>query len=625
MSGQPIKKAPEYTNPVYPHSFPDPFVLKHKGNYFAYCTGLAPHGDVFTVLSSDDLVNWTELGAAMKRLGNDSPFYWAPEVVHSSGRFYLYYSVGNETLMELRVAVSDRPDGGFIDAGKRLTTEEFAIDAHVFVDEDGTRYMFYATDFLEHTHIGTGIVVDKMIDWHTLAGEPRPVTRVKYDWQVYDPQREEKGGVRWHTVEGPAVLKRKGVYFEMFSGGNWQNISYGVGFAVTDDIDDPDEWIQFSDGRTVLPVLRTISGKILGPGHNSVVRGPNNRELYCVYHRWTQHGRVMAIDRMDIVHRRLFVLGATDTPQPAPLMPTVDGFQKGWSRTGRWDVSQRTARGSRGAKLSLNVPESFFCEFTLQNDADMNVRLRHEDGELIFDVSDAREAAAGGFGVPGGAHEISAEVDGKWVRVHLDRSRTVAADWHRSPCTCLSLQASAENVELSGFALTEGFEDRFDRGPNGIEFIRTAESGHGTVSDGDGEIKVEASPKGLFLKRSQVFTELDMAANIRAGYSEDDRFVFGLGVQNAADENVLQLTVGKNLRLKVVDNITHSFDLPDGWNIYAYHQYRILASGGEARIYLESELICTVPLAILGLSPSIFCKSGTISVEMVRATGIRSG
>jgi hypothetical protein len=45
-----------------------------------------------------------------------------------------------------------------------------------------------------------------MLDPLTLAGEPRPVTRARFDWQVYDPQRREKGGVRWHTVEGPAVL-----------------------------------------------------------------------------------------------------------------------------------------------------------------------------------------------------------------------------------------------------------------------------------------------------------------------------------------------------------------------------------------------------------------------------------
>src|SRR5688500_1954654 len=93
----------EYLNPVYSKSFPDPFVLKLGGDYYAYCTGFAPDGKVFGVLHSRDLVSWTEVGGAMEPLENSSPYYWAPEVTCDNGKFYLYYSVGNEVLMELRV------------------------------------------------------------------------------------------------------------------------------------------------------------------------------------------------------------------------------------------------------------------------------------------------------------------------------------------------------------------------------------------------------------------------------------------------------------------------------------------------------------------------------------------
>src|ERR1035437_6101523 len=345
MSVQPINnRADTFLNPVYPHSFPDPFVLKYNGRYFAYCTGFSDDGRVFGILRSSDLVNWEKVGSAMTPLDPSPPFYWAPEVTYADGKFYLYYSVGNETLMELRVAVSAEPDGGFVDAGMRLTNEEFAIDAHVFVDTDGKRYMFYASDFLKHTHIGTGTVVDEMIDWFNLAGKPRAVTRARYDWQVYDQQRKEKGGVRWHTIEGPAVIKRKGIYYEMFSGGNWQNTTYGVSFAEADDIGRDEEWAQYSDGEKIFPILRTIEGRIVGPGHNSIVRGPNNRELYCVYHRWTEAGRVLAIDRMDVAGRRLFVIGATDTPQPAPYRPQVTGFDEGCSKTCECEISGERGR-----------------------------------------------------------------------------------------------------------------------------------------------------------------------------------------------------------------------------------------------------------------------------------------
>jgi hypothetical protein len=88
----------------------------------------------------------------------------------------MYYSVGNEKLMHMRVAVAEHPGGPF---GQRppLTTKSLPSTRTSFVDEEGTRWLFYATDFLTHTHIGTGTVRDRMLDPFTLAGDPRPVTR----------------------------------------------------------------------------------------------------------------------------------------------------------------------------------------------------------------------------------------------------------------------------------------------------------------------------------------------------------------------------------------------------------------------------------------------------------------
>ncbi|HEY2847854.1 MAG TPA: glycoside hydrolase family 43 protein, partial [Pyrinomonadaceae bacterium] len=363
-----------YQNPLYRHSFPDPFVLRYAGRYYAYATGSGEDG-IFQVLTSDDLVNWSDAGYAMPLPAAPAMHYWAPEVTYSEGKFYLYYSVGNEILMELRVAVSDRPEGPFADAGVKLTHQDFAIDPHVFIDCDGTRWLFYATDFLDHSHIGTGTVVDRMVSWTKLEGKPRPVTRAKFDWQIYDPERKEKGGVRWHTVEGPAVIERKGHYFEMFSGGNWQNISYGVSFAVTDDLKTPDEWEQHADGDRLLPIIRTTPG-VAGPGHNSIVRGPNGRELYCVYHRWTDAGRVMAIDRMDIVDRRLYVAGPTTTPQPMPFAPK---------------------------DLGSELPSSCLIEFFAKDKG--KVRLLAASGKELCSFK------------PVAGREYRIEIDGRWCAV----------------------------------------------------------------------------------------------------------------------------------------------------------------------------------------------------------------
>jgi GH43 family beta-xylosidase len=344
---------PTYVNPVYPRSCPDPFVLKYLNEYWLYCTGFWQDGRCFGVLHSRDLVSWRELGGAMEPPYKDAPCYWAPEVWYENGVFLMYYSVGDEERMQIRVACSDHPAGPFVDCGVRLTSEEFAIDAHIFEDgygENGDRsrrrkWMFYATDFLTHTHIGTGTVCDRMIDAFTLAGEPTPVTRARFDWQVYDPHRIEKGGVRWHTVEGPFVLKRKGRYYQMFSGGAWKNETYGVSYAISESLDAStalaDEWRQVADGEVVKPILRTIPGKVIGPGHNSVVRGPDNRQLFCVYHRWMgeEVGRVLAIDRLDWAGERMLVLGPSVTPQPAPIAPTFADYFDGKSdpEENSWD------------------------------------------------------------------------------------------------------------------------------------------------------------------------------------------------------------------------------------------------------------------------------------------------
>src|SRR5689334_6077337 len=108
-----------YQNPVWPHSFPDPFVLKLGGEYWGYCTGIQPDGRCFGILRSRDLIHWEPAPAgAMEPLPGGHTCYWAPEVTCDAGTFYLYYSVGNEERMEIRVAVSSHPAGPFVDSGR---------------------------------------------------------------------------------------------------------------------------------------------------------------------------------------------------------------------------------------------------------------------------------------------------------------------------------------------------------------------------------------------------------------------------------------------------------------------------------------------------------------------------
>jgi GH43 family beta-xylosidase len=614
--------------------------MKYRAEYFGYATGLAQDGNAFPVVRSNDLVEWKSIGGAMKLLENSPPFYWAPEVSYLNGRFYLYYSVGNETLMEIRVAVSDRPDGGFIDAGRKLTTEDFAIDPHVFIDDDGQMYMFYATDFLKHTHIGTGTVMDKMIDPLTLEGRPKVITRAQYDWQVYDPNRAEKGGVRWHTVEGPAVIKRKGHYYEMFSAGNWKNISYGVSFASSPSLLNAAEWTQISNGLDIMPVLRTIPDKVIGPGHNSIVRGPNNRELFCVYHSWVGDERVMAIDRMNIVGRRLFVAGATTTPQFAPFRPAIFGFEKRFSVEGDWEFDRGSARVAGAGRCEMIFEprqDSFYLEFNLRfadskdPEGTAGFELRSEESLLKLaidsklrriELRDARQSK--NISLPSGLDLtkdllVRVDVNAKRTSIVVGANNATIQASTAEICRRVVLFSDGAECEFAAFALTEGFEELFEGGEaSGIMEPWHASGKNVSFVKETSEVLLDGKEKLATLSRPiGPAAELQFEVNIRA---VDPRASDGqLGL-------LLTFADGTEMRFGISDNgkalfITSQADLLREFSGEAdaliYCQLRVLKAGEELIAYCNGTELGKVDRPGEVTEVGAFCENTEAAVEMV--------
>jgi len=290
--------------PVYSEPFADPFVWRHEGCYYAVATSpTGPDGRQFALLKSDDLMNWQKLGWALEPV--DLMFgdaYWAPEVACHNGKFYLYYSVGHgHKAHHIRVAVSDRPEGPYADTGNPLTDLAklpFAIDGSPFQDDDGQWYLFYARDFLDTEdgqRAGTGLAIDRLIDMTRLAGEEKTVARARYDWQMYMANRPMYDGVYdWHTLEGPVVRKHAGKYYCFYSGGCFQNDTYGVDYVLADSVMGP-----YCPVNDCARVLRSIPGRLIGPGHNSIVTGPDGKDRI-VYHAWDEAhtGRRMHISEL---------------------------------------------------------------------------------------------------------------------------------------------------------------------------------------------------------------------------------------------------------------------------------------------------------------------------------------
>lgn len=282
------------TGSAFDGYFADPFVLHVPGGgYVAYGTGDPTNwgtrsGRVFTALVSTNLSDWTSVGPVLNRVGRElGDEYWAPEVVHSDGAFWMYYSVGNGiTGHHIRVARSDSTIGPFRDLGVNLTPlERFAIDPHPFLDVDGKWYLFFARDVVDAERPGTHLAVAPLLSM-TQLGSTLPALEPNADWQIYERSRTMYGHtLDWHTLEGPTVVRRHGLYWMTYSGAAWTGSSYAVSWAVSDHPIGP--WSHAPEGTP--PLLRTGDG-LTGPGHNSIVTDSSGHDVV-VFHSWDERGR----------------------------------------------------------------------------------------------------------------------------------------------------------------------------------------------------------------------------------------------------------------------------------------------------------------------------------------------
>jgi GH43 family beta-xylosidase len=667
-------RAEDYLNPVYPAACADPFVLKYRNEYWCYCTGWAPDGHCFRVLHSRDLVHWRELGGAMLPYDPAATCYWAPEVWYENGRFLLYYSIGNEEYMQIRVAEARDPAGPFIDCGVRLTQEDFAIDPHVFLDDDGTRYLFYATDFLQHTHIGTGTLCDRMLDDFSLAGAPQPVTRARYDWQVYDPQRATKGGVRWHTVEGPFVLKRKGLYYQMFSGGNWMNESYGASYALSQRVLSGNEWEQVADGQRVLPVLRTLPGQVVGPGHNSAVRGPDQQQWFCVYHCWLQGvsdsgaERVMAIDRLDWAGERLLVLGPSVTPQPAPNQASfadffddefADGLGPAWEcQGGSW-----LSTGGAAAQLQTAGLATARCLRTFQaGSAEISLRFLTErptagciglklvaasGNEVSFTlwpqlaqavVSVANPSAGQpaqtratlalppGF-VPTAFHLLRVESNGTQLKFALDERPVPWQGQLDGQPHSLVLFTQDEAAAFAGFALTAGWEDLFTEEaatPQTLGWQATQGAAEWRLAEQQLWYTGAHEPPAVLTKLAPA-PAYEMVVNVKLAEPAQPGQQYGFLPALDGDGQGPLLTVESSAAGWAVSYragaAVHTWALPPNFEPTEYQQFRFRQRAGRLLVQHEAAVLGELETPAQPVRVGLFAQRA-VAYDMVRVTAL---
>ncbi len=319
-------------NPIVPSWYADPEIRIFDGQYWIYPTWSADlttpaPAATFTpaqakqrtnpeiwapflkqtfldAFSSKNLVHWTKHSHVLdiKDVSWAAYAVWAPSAIAANGKYYLFFGANdiksNEQLGGIGVAVSDKPQGPFKDAlGKPLIGQIHngaqPIDQMVFKDDDGQFYLYYGG--WKHCNV---VKLSKDL----LSVEPFA------DGTIYKEITPSKD-----YVEGSFMVKRKGVYYLMWSEGEWTGPDYSVSYAMGFSPIGP-----FKRMGNILQQDPTIAR---GAGHHSVVNIPGSEDWYIVYHR-------RPLDTNDGNHRQLAIdhLYFNTDGSIAPVKMTNDGI-----------------------------------------------------------------------------------------------------------------------------------------------------------------------------------------------------------------------------------------------------------------------------------------------------------
>ena len=152
-----ISQASMAHNPVISQKYTaDPNAIVYNDRVYVYCSHDDNNRDNgfnifdYTLVSSDDMVNWTDHGEVfvVPRDAKWASQAYAPGAAVKGDKVYLYIPDGGS---KIGVAVADRPEGPFTDPiNKALITKsmpncnvEWLFDPACFVDDDGQAYLYF--------------------------------------------------------------------------------------------------------------------------------------------------------------------------------------------------------------------------------------------------------------------------------------------------------------------------------------------------------------------------------------------------------------------------------------------------------------------------------------------------
>jgi xylan 1,4-beta-xylosidase len=348
--------AATYKNPVIAGDFCDPSIILVGDTYYASGTSSewAPHYPIYT---SKDLVNWEHIGHIFDKMPDwASGSFWAPELYHRNGTFYVYYTARrkSDNVSVIGVATTADPKKGFTDRGIICEWGSEAIDGFVFQDKDGKSYFSWKAYGLERGKEVTLIIKEMTDDLLKLKGEPIEI--LKADGKPI-------------SAEGQVMTRRGDWYYVFYSpkGCCGRNCDYELSVARARSIKGP--W----EPSPVNPILAG-GDEWTCPGHGTLVDLPDKRS-YFLYHAYNKKENVYT-GRQGLLGELVWqdngwpIFAGGPTPGTTALSPFgkpqapspvdfIDGFDTAkLAPSWQWDLLRAPTRRIADGQLQLGVSDA---------------------------------------------------------------------------------------------------------------------------------------------------------------------------------------------------------------------------------------------------------------------------
>lgn len=295
-------------NPVVEGYYADPEIIfsERDQKYYLYPTSDGFHewsGTYFEAFSSPDLITWKNEGKILD-LPTDVSWAnhnaWAPaaiEVKRGDTYKYYYYFCGKG---QIGAAVSDNPNGPFVDSGKPIVPDldgMSEIDPDVFQDPKTGKYYLYW---------GNGKMVVAELNEDMVSINPATI-------KILTPDATFR--------EGTEVFFYQGKYYFMWSENDTRDEDYRVRYATSDSPTGP---LNIPENNLIL--AKDPTKAIYGTGHHSVIYSKEKDQWYIVYHRFNRP-KGISIGRRAGYHRETCIdpMYFREDGSIIPVVPSLSG------------------------------------------------------------------------------------------------------------------------------------------------------------------------------------------------------------------------------------------------------------------------------------------------------------